>query len=169
MSTTSLLLNASYEPHAVIADRRAVVLLLAGLADIVEVGGASFRSPSLTVQVPSVLRLRRYVDVPAAHRSAALTNGNVLARDNYVCAYCHGRADTIDHVVPRSRGGEHRWENVTAACRRCNHKKGASTLAELGWTLDRTPYRPRGVSVHLLRSRLDPAWAPYLEAARRPS
>ena len=74
MSTTSLLLNASYEPHAVIADRRAVVLLLAGLADVVEVGGTSFRSPSRTIQVPSVLRLRRYVNVPAAHRSAVLTN-----------------------------------------------------------------------------------------------
>ncbi len=160
----ALLLNASYEPHSVIRDRDAVVLCLTDLADPVEFSGREFHSPSCTVPVPSVLRLRRYISLPALHRSVVPTTRNVCARDSYICAYCGGTADTMDHIVPRAHGGKHTWENLTAACRPCNHKKGDKTLEELGWKLERVPYRPRGVAAHLLRTPPEPEWVPYLAA-----
>lgn len=160
--TRVLLLNASMEPLSVIRDRDAVLLYLEELADIVEYSGREFHSPSTTVAVPAILRLRQYVVMPEKHRSIMLTPRNVCARDKYVCAYCRGQADTMDHIVPRSMGGPNRWENVTAACRKCNHKKGNRTLEQMGWTLDRTPFRPKGVAAHLLRLQPDPSWEPYL-------
>ena len=158
----ALLLNASGEPLSIVRDRDAVVLTLAGLADPIEDSGRLFRSPSIAVPVPSVLQLRRYIPIPAHHRSVMLTTANVLARDGYECAYCGGRADTMDHITPRAAGGPHAWENVTAACRPCNAKKGDKSLAEVGFHLRRAPYRPRGVVAHLMRSRVDPTWVPYL-------
>lgn len=161
----ALLLNASGEPLSVVRDRDAVVLVMAGLADAIEPSGRLFRSPSIAVPVPSVLQLRRYIPVPAHHRSVMLTTANVLARDEHVCAYCGGRADTMDHITPRAAGGPHAWENVTAACRRCNAKKGDRSLADVGFRLSRTPYRPRGVVAHLMRSGVEPSWRPYLDMA----
>jgi len=113
-----------------------------------------------------VVRLLRYVTVP--HSKPLPTRRGVLARDRYRCGYCLGRGDTIDHVIPRSRpGGVHDWENVVAACRRCNGKKDDRLLSELGWTLKITPYRPTGLSGILLSAVdvVDPLWEPYLGAA----
>ncbi|QXC61768.1 HNH endonuclease [Aquihabitans sp. G128] len=105
MSTT-LLLNASYEPLCVIPVRRAVVLVLAHKADVLAEGDAALRSARVTVPAPSVIKLRYFVKVP--YRASLPLNGrNLVARDHGRCAYCGGRGDTIDHVVPRSRGGEH--------------------------------------------------------------
>jgi len=158
----ALLLNASYEPHEVISDREAVVKSVMGHADVVEYSDSVFRSPSTTVVVPSVLRLRRYVVLPEQRRSILLTTRNVLLRDEFVCAYCNAhltrQTGTIDHVVPRSRGGLHRWENVTASCFGCNQAKGDHTPDEIGWTLDRACSRP----VRLFAEDPDPAWVPYL-------
>jgi 5-methylcytosine-specific restriction endonuclease McrA len=161
----ALLLNASYEPLAIIRDRDAVELYLEELADPVEYSGEVFRSPSTRVMVPAVLALRKYVVMPARHRSIMLTPRNVCARDQHICGYCQGKATTIDHIHPRSKGGKNTWENVTAACRRCNARKGDKTLDELGWTLERPPYRPIGVDAHLLKMRPDPVWLPYLQVA----
>jgi 5-methylcytosine-specific restriction endonuclease McrA len=163
--TRALLLNASYEPLAIIRDRDAVELYMEELADPVEYSGRVFRSPSTSVLVPSVLVLRKYVVMPEKHRSIMLTTRNVCARDRHICAYCQGHADTIDHIVPRARGGRNTWENVTAACRKCNGKKKDRLLEELGWTLDRQPYRPKGVDAHLLRSKPEPQWLQYLQVA----
>lgn len=161
----ALLLNASHEPHAIIRDRDAVELYLEQLAYVIEYSGEVFHSPSTNVLVPSVLALHKYVVMPEKHRSIMLTTRNVCARDQHECGYCGGRADTIDHIVPRALGGRNTWENVTAACRRCNGKKGHRTLEELGWTLHRKPYRPKGVDAHLLRTRPEPSWLPYLQVA----
>lgn len=164
----ALLLNASYEPLAIIRDRDAVELYLEELADPIEYSGEVFRSPSTQVMVPSVLVLRKYVVMPEKHRSIMLITSNVCARDQYRCGYCRkdiGRDGTIDHIVPRALGGKHVWENVTACCRRCNQAKGHRTIEDLGWDLFNVPFRPKGVAAHLLKMKAQPEWLPYLEVA----
>src|SRR5690349_4795487 len=105
----ALVLNATFEPLAVVPLRRAVVLVLADKADVVERSGGQWRSAGAAVDVPAVIRLRRYVRVPYRAR-APLTRHGLMARDGWRCQYCTARAATVDHVVPRSRGGRHRWE-----------------------------------------------------------
>lgn len=161
MSST-LVLNASYEPLCVVPVRRAVILLLLGKAVVEKGGGDVLHSEHLLIEVPSVVRLHRYVRVPRRTR-VPITRRGVLTRDRERCAYCSARADTIDHVVPRSRSGPHSWENVVAACRRCNHKKADRLLSELGWTLPFTPAVPRaslmGTASH---HGVEADWEPYL-------
>ncbi len=160
-----LLLNASYEPLTTLPLRRAVLLVLREKADIVhdDISGAELHSTSLVVSVPSVIRLRRYVRVPYRAR-VPLTRAALMRRDSYRCAYCSRRAETIDHVVPRSRGGPHAWENCVASCTRCNLRKADRLLEELGWVLNVTPSAPRGPHWRLIGARHagDPQWAPYL-------
>lgn len=161
MSRT-LLLNATYEPLAVVPIRRAVVLVLARKAVVIEHGEGELRSERERVRVPAVIKLTRYVTVPY-RRKVPLTRNAILNRDGHSCAYCAGRATTVDHVVPRSRGGRHEWINVVAACARCNNRKGDSLLGELGWVLARPPREPMVTGwVVVGVGRLDPAWAPYL-------
>lgn len=158
----TLLLNASYEPLCVISVRRAVVLLLADKADVVADSDAPIRSERLTMAAPAVIRLRYYVTVPyRAH--LPLNRRNLLARDRGRCAYCAGRADTMDHVVPRSRGGEHCWENVVAACRPCNARKDDRLLSEMGHSLGFTPTAPSGWSYLVVGvPTAHPTWEPWL-------
>ena len=158
-----LLLNVTFEPLAVVTAKRAVVLMLAGKAECVQAAlEGAFHSESLTIAAPSVMRLSRYVRVPY-RRAVPLTRRAVLERDGHQCAYCGTRADTIDHVRPRSRGGEHIWTNVVAACARCNHRKGDRLLAELGWHLPAPPVQPPvTVAVVMGWAKRDPSWQPYL-------
>lgn len=162
-----LLLNATFEPLAVVTAKRAVVLMLSGKAECVEVTlDVAFHSENLTIPAPSVMRLSRYVRVP--YRTAVpMTRAGVLRRDSRRCAYCGRRADTIDHVVPRSRGGGHTWENCVAACRTCNSKKADRLLGELGWTLDRPPRPPSRTAGGVLVLAIEPlpAWEPWLSVA----
>ena len=160
-----LLLNVTYEPLTTVGLRRAVCLVLGEKAEVVhdDATGTLLRSTSLVLTMPSVIRLRRYVRVP--HRSRVpLTRGALMRRDNYLCAYCGHRAETIDHVVPRSRGGMHSWENCVASCMRCNHSKGDRLVEELGWTLRCLPVAPRGPHWRLIGAMNDgdPQWAAYL-------
>src|SRR3982750_3653428 len=114
-----LLLNAPFEPLAIVPARRAVVLMLTGKAECVQAAlVGAFHSESLTIAAPSVMRLSRYVRVPY-RRPVPMTRAGARRRDGRRCAYSPRRADTIDHVVPRSRGGGHTWENCVAACRAC--------------------------------------------------
>lgn len=160
-----LLLNVTYEPLTTVGLRRAVCLVLGEKAEVVhdDSGGTLLRSASLVLTTPSVIRLRRYVRVP--HRSRIpLTRGALMRRDNYLCAYCGRRAETIDHVIPRSRGGAHAWENCVASCMRCNHSKSDRLVEELGWTMRCTPVAPRGPHWRLIGAINDgdPQWAAYL-------
>ena len=161
-----LVLNATYEPLSVVSVRRAVILLLKEKAEIIEATKARLRAERLSLPVPSVIRLVAYVRLP--YRLALpVTRRTVLARDNYVCQYCgqaYAKAElTVDHVVPRSRGGEHAWENVVAACLRCNQRKGDRTPEEASMSLLAKPMRPRYVAVVLLRQgRADESWAKYM-------
>jgi len=160
-----LLLNSTYEPLAALPARRAVVMLLCGKADVVHAdpGGPVIHSATRAITVPSVIRLRSFVRVPYRAR-VPMTRAALMHRDRFRCAYCGSKADTVDHVVPRSRGGAHSWENCVAACAGCNHKKADRLLAELGWTLRSTPLPPKGQHWRLLSSikELDPAWVRYL-------
>nr|WP_208405624.1 HNH endonuclease [Cellulomonas uda] len=145
----------------VVPVRRAVLLLLLEKAVVERPGATVLHSERLSVVAPSVVRLQRYVRVP--HRShVPITRRAVLARDHERWPYCAGRADTVDHVVPRSRSGPHAWENVVAACARCNHRKADRLLSELGWELPFTPRAPRGpLAGHTVHVR-QPDWEPYL-------
>jgi 5-methylcytosine-specific restriction endonuclease McrA len=158
----ALVLNATYEPLCVVPLRRAVVLVLAEKAIIVEAGEEVMRSERTSIQVPTVVRLSHYVRVPY-RREVPLTRRAVLDRDAHLCGYCGVRADTIDHVRPRSRGGVHTWTNVVAACARCNHRKGDRLLSELGWHLSAAPIQPPAtVAVVMGWAKRDPAWQRYL-------
>lgn len=163
----TLLLNASYEPLRVIPVTRAIVLVLADRAEVVTEGPGVLRSPSVTMAVPSVIRLRRYVSIPY-RRALPLTRRNLFARDQHRCAYCGRRGDTVDHVVPRSRGGRNVWENVVCACGPCNTAKADALLSELGprWQLGFVPTAPAGWSwLTVGVATLDPAWAPWVPDA----
>ncbi len=138
----ALVQNASMEPLCVVGARRALVLVLSAKADVVHSNGHRFRSEHLSLHAPSVVRLRRYVHVPY-RRQAALSRRGVFLRDGGECQYCGRSAENVDHVVPRSRGGDHIWENVVASCRRCNSAKKDRTPDEAQMRLRRRPYAPR--------------------------
>ena len=129
-----LLLNATYEPLALVSDRRAVVLMLAGRAEPVAIRADCkvFHSARMDVEVPSIVRLSHMVRIPRSARTPPVTRRSVLRRDGGLCVYCSQPADTIDHVIPRSRGGTHDWSNVVAACKRDNLVKADQLLSELG-------------------------------------
>lgn len=162
---SALVLNATYEPLSVVSARRAVCLVLCEKAEIIEDEGVPVRSERMNIPAPTVIRLRYMVKVPF-HRSTALSRRAVFARDNHQCAYCGGHADSIDHVIPRSRGGKHTWDNVIAACRSCNLRKRDRTPEEAGMALSVLPLAPRELSwITFAVGRVPDAWKPYLAQA----
>ena len=162
---SALVLNATFEPLSVVPARRAACLILADKADLLEDDGTELRSASLALPSPLVIRLRYMVKVPY-RRAAALSRRGIFARDDYRCQYCGGHADSIDHVLPRSRGGMHIWENVAAACRPCNLRKRDRTPDEAGMRLLRPCRTPRPTAwVVVSVARVPDAWKPYLAPA----
>lgn len=161
----ALVLNATYEPLCIVPSRRAVVLVLAERAEILHDTGQAVHSEHLTVPVPSVIRLRNFVKVPFRRR-APLNRRGVFARDGHRCQYCGAAAESIDHVVPRSKGGEHAWENVVAACRPCNVRKGDRLLHATAMELRRQPHAPRELTwVSVAVGSVPTHWEPYLRPA----
>jgi 5-methylcytosine-specific restriction endonuclease McrA len=158
----ALVLNATYEPLCVVPGRRAVVLCLTAKAVTVAETGAVVHSERAVVPVPSVVRLTRFVKVPY-RATVPLTRKAVFARDSGRCVYCGAVATSLDHVVPRSRGGEHSWVNVVSACGRCNHVKADRGIAELGWRLRHPPVAPTGAAWRVIGARrVEPSWQPWL-------
>jgi 5-methylcytosine-specific restriction endonuclease McrA len=165
-----LVLNYTYEPLHFTNAKRAITLLLSGKAESVESSPRVVRSPSRAYPLPAVIRLAAYIRKPFLER-VAFNKKNILRRDGYTCQYCARRGEklTVDHIVPRSRGGQTTWTNVVAACLRCNLFKGNRTLVEARLRLIREPVHPQFLfSVHLLRhphasSFLD-SWRKYLVA-----
>lgn len=157
-----LVLNASYEPLNITSWRRATVLVIKGKAEQIEHNGKML-SPGFPL--PTVIRLRGYVQVP--YKEIPLTRRNVLHRDGHACQYCGFKDDlTIDHVLPKSRRGQDTWENVVAACVRCNIRKGNRTPQEAAMVLRRTPSRPHSplnfeISKHL-RGGIHDEWRKYV-------
>lgn len=162
-----LVLNATFEPLAVVPTRRAICLILAQKVEMLEGSGRQVRSERLALDEPSVVRLSRYVHVPyPKHRSP--NRRGVLARDAHTCQYCGGMAETIDHVVPRSRGGDHAWDNVVAACRRCNGAKRDRLVGETTMRLARVPGPPPPSTwIEVAAGSVPHTWTPYLTADRR--
>jgi len=159
------MLNASFEPLCVVSIRRAVVLVLKDKAEVVARNGGALHSERAAFPVPSVIRLTHFVRVPHRNR-VPLSRRAVFVRDGHRCQYCDRAAENIDHVVPRSRGGAHVWENVVAACRSCNSRKEDRLPSEAGFHLRRPPRAPHS-SLWLVATAgsVDPAWEPYLPAA----
>ena len=162
-----LVLNASYEPINICAARRALVLVLKGVASAEEHTPIAVHSSRQTQPLPSVIRLLEYRRIP--HQTRALSRKNILMRDKYTCQYClkvlPASELTLDHVIPRSRAGETTWENLVASCNPCNNRKGNRTPDEAGMKLLRPP-RPFSLhtSRHLMRllGKSDDQWRKYL-------
>ncbi len=162
-----LVLNASYEPIHICAARRALVLILKGVAAPEEFSSILMHSARATLKLPSVIRLLEYRRIP--HQTRSLSRKNILMRDRYTCQYCLRTLPsgelTLDHVIPRSRHGETAWENLVACCHSCNNHKGNRTPEEAGMHLSRQP-RPFTLhtSRHLMRllGRSDEKWRKYL-------
>jgi 5-methylcytosine-specific restriction endonuclease McrA len=161
----TLVLNASYEPINVVSARRALTLVIRGSAHVEKVSPYFVRTAKLAFRIPSVVRLLVYRRMP--HRNRAVSRRGVLLRDRYTCQYCgrvlDARRLTLDHVIPRSRGGAGTWENLVACCHPCNNRKADRTPAEAGMQLAR---RPSAIGAHakyrLLAGATEPAWEPYL-------
>lgn len=161
-----LVLNASYEPLNIVSVKRAIVLLLKEKAELVEASKNKIRAERIHMDVPLVIRLVTFVPIPR-RLPLPLSRRTVLARDMYTCQYCGstpGRTElTLDHVIPRSRGGATSWENVVAACGPCNRRKGNRTPDEANMNLLSTPGRPRFVAVVMLgEASAHEVWSKYL-------
>ncbi len=161
----ALVLNATYEPLCVVPSRRAAVLVLGQRAEVLHDTGELLRSERLALCVPSVIRLRAYVKVPYRRR-APLNRRGIFARDGHRCQYCGAAAESIDHVVPRSKGGPHEWENVVAACRPCNVRKRDRLLPETTMALRQRPSAPREMTWVVVAVGTVPAALGALPAAR---
>lgn len=158
------MLNAGYEPLNVCSVRRAHVLVWKGKAEVVEHANEPLRSAAAAFVRPLVIRLLQYVRVPRAVKRR-ISRRVLFARDGWRCAYCGHTAGrlTLDHVVPRSRGGDSTWENVVTACAPCNLRKGDRLPQEARMTLRRTPRAPAPVLfIRLALHRVPELWAPYL-------
>ncbi len=160
-----LILNASYEPLHVCSVKRAVILLMHDIAERLEDSDKILRSPSQIFIVPSIIKLKKYVKRPH-HQRVAFNRKNVFRRDDNTCQYCGVRSGdlTLDHVHPRSRGGDTSWENVVACCRKCNAKKRDRTPDEAKMHLRRKPYAPKFMfsSAFGVMPTIDPVWEKYL-------
>lgn len=161
-----LVLNADYQAMSVCSVERAMVLVVLEKAELIaDRADRCIRSARTRHPWPTVVRLKRYIRMP--YRRVLLTRRNVLRRDDHTCQYC-GSMDklTLDHVMPRSRGGRDAWENLVAACTPCNNRKGNKTPEEAGMPLARKPFRPSHVMyMRDLVGTLEETWKPYLFAA----
>lgn len=165
MNEPVLVLNGNYEPIHVCNTKRAMGLILAGKVTVLENGRGFIRTVSRAYERPSVIRLVYVVRRPRPR--VRLCKREVLRRDEYRCQYCGREANqlTIDHIVPRYRGGQHSWENLVAACPQCNRRKGGRTLAEARMKLLRPPFEPRATAGYIFERYTagNGAWAKYLE------
>ena len=166
-----LVLNATHEPINVCSVRRAVVLVLKQKAEVLEQGVASLHSETATMARPVVIRLATYVHIPRDAHRRKITRRAVFARDDWTCQYCGSRTNlTVDHVVPRSKGGRTVWDNIVTSCYPCNTRKGQRTPKEAGMRMHFQPHRPRALP--MTQPLLVPVdtvpdvWRPYLEGAR---
>ena len=162
-----LVLNASYEPINVCTVRRAVVLLLKDKADVIEQADRELHSERMTLTRPAVIRLRTYVHVPRDVHRRKITRRAVFARDGWPCQYCGSRSSlTVDHVVPRSKGGSSTWDNIVASCAPCNRRKGDSLPRQVGMHPVRKPRIPGPqVFIHVASPTIPENWKQYLPEA----
>jgi 5-methylcytosine-specific restriction endonuclease McrA len=160
-----LVLNASYEPINVCTVRRAAVLILKNRAEILEEGDWALRAESFTLARPVVIRLLTYVRIPRDAHRRKITRRAVFARDRWTCQYCgHERANlTVDHVIPRSRGGSSSWENIVTCCAPCNRRKGDRLPRQANMLPAQAPKAPSAtIFIHVAAPSIPVAWERYL-------
>lgn len=159
-----LVLNATYEPVNVCTVRRAVVLLLKAKAEVIESAERELHSATTSMTRPMVIRLVTYVRVPRDTHRRKITRRAVFARDDWTCQYCGSRSQlTVDHVVPRSKGGGSTWENIVAACAPCNRRKGDAMPRQAGMNLARAPRIPHpDIFIQVASPTIPASWHPYL-------
>lgn len=162
-----LVLNTTYEPLNVCSVRRAVVLLLKGKAEVLEQAGTALHSERAAFEIPLVIRLQCYVSVPRRATVARISRRAVFARDRHRCQYCgSSRHLTVDHVVPRSKGGLDSWDNLVTSCASCNRRKGDRAPDLVGLRLSHKPRAPEPMSFVLLHvDHIHESWRPYLSYA----
>ncbi len=158
-----LILNQDYQPLSVCDVRKSMLLLLLEKAEMLhDLPSKKVRTIRMEFEYPSVIRLRRYARIP--FKTIVLSRKNILKRDNNRCLYCGSREKlTIDHVIPKSRGGDDSWENLVSACTGCNHRKGNRTPREASMTLLGKPFRPNHI-IYLrdFYGNIHESWKPYL-------
>ena len=159
-----LVLNATYEPINVCTVRRATVLLLKQKAELIERAKWTLRSEHTTLPRPMVIRLVTYVNVPRDTHRRKITRRAVFARDGWTCQYCGARSNlTVDHVIPRSKGGTSTWENIVASCAPCNRRKGDLLPAQANMTPRHAPRAPNPhVFIHVASPTIPTAWKQWL-------
>jgi 5-methylcytosine-specific restriction endonuclease McrA len=163
MGRKVLVLNQDYSAFTICSVPKAFLLVYLKKADLVaESETEKLRSISETYPMPSVIRLHKYVYLP--YRGVMLTRQNIFKRDNYQCQYCGTSEDlTLDHVVPKSRGGRTSWDNLITACKRCNSRKGDFTPEEAGMLLSQKPFKPSFVMfLRDFSGTVDASWLPFL-------
>ncbi len=161
-----LVLNATYEPINVCTVRRAVVLLLKDKAEVVEHADWELHSATRTIARPMVIRLVTYVRIPRDTHRRKITRRAVFARDDWTCQYCGARSNlTVDHVIPRSKGGASSWDNIVASCAPCNRRKGDALPRQAGMQLLKQPRTPNPqVFIQVASPTIPAAWRAYLAA-----
>lgn len=160
MSRT-LVLNATEEPLTIVPVERAIMLMLKGRVDPVAMNGRVFHAERIEYRAPTVVRLRYFVHVPYNASVPIVSRKAVFARDKGICQYCGGKAENLDHVIPQAKGGGHTWDNLVAACKRCNSRKRDRTPQEANMKLLSEPHEPRG-SRYYVWGTPEPEWEPYL-------
>lgn len=166
----ALVLNATFEPLQIVTWQRAIQLLFQGKVEVVEESEHEIRTVRITMRVPAVLRLLKYVPLKTKKQVVRFSRANVFIRDQYVCQYCGSRFHrtnlTLDHVIPIVQGGKKSWENIVTACKPCNQKKGGRTPPQAGFTLIRKPIKPAWLPTTTLQMSVSvtpESWKIYLK------
>lgn len=163
------MLNATYEPLRVVSWQRAVTLLIKGKVEVLAAYDRVIRGVSVSLQHPSVLRLRERVRVAKRFHHVPFSRTNIYLRDKHCCQYCGERLPgsqlTLDHIVPASQGGRKDWENIVTCCTECNRRKGGQTPEQAGLSLIRAPKRPTflpALRITLGIGEVPESWRGYL-------
>lgn len=169
LSGRVLVLNASFEPINVCTVRRAIVLILKEKAEVIDTPGRDeteieLHAEKFSITRPSVIRLVTYVRIPFQSFRRKITRRAVFARDGWECQYCGRRGSlTMDHVIPRSKGGDTSWENVVACCAGCNRRKGDRSVSQAGMRLRTRPRAPHAtIFIHVASPTIPQSWMPYV-------
>lgn len=163
MGSKVLVLNQDYQAISLCSAERAFVLVFLNKAEMISDRKAKLmRSVGASYPYPSVIRLNRFIKLP--YKRVSLSRQNLYKRDGYKCVYCEGRDNlTLDHVIPRSRGGRDSWHNLVTACQRCNTEKGDRTPEEAEMVMTQKPFRPSFIMyLRDFNGKVSEDWKPYL-------
>ena len=165
-SHRTLILNSTFQPLSVASAKRSVALLLGKKINVIKTSKLEIRSENKIINIPKVALLTYYVKAPYARR-VALNRSNIFIRDFNTCQYCGNNAESIDHIIPKSKGGLHEWSNVVACCKKCNLVKADKLLNQTILKLKNFPAKPEGNFwiKTIIGSKPDPEWKEYLISA----